>query len=37
MPQPNAWISRNNEETKNSTSKEYGELFALRDARRKDA
>ena len=27
MPQPNAWISGNNEEMQNSTSKEYGELL----------
>ena len=35
MPQENAWISGNNEEMQNSTSKGYGELIALWDARRK--
>ena len=32
----NDWIAENNEEMQNSTSKEHGELYALRDARRKD-
>ena len=36
MPQPNAWIAEKNEECKNPLQKEYGESFALRDARRKD-
>ena len=36
IPQPNAWIAEKNEEMQNCTSKEYGELFALWDARRKD-
>ena len=36
MPQANAWISGDNEEMQNSTSKEYGELIALQDARTKD-
>ena len=36
MPQPNAWIAEKNEEMQNSTSTEYEELIALRDARRKD-
>ena len=35
MPQPNDWIAEKNEEMQNSNSKEYGELIALRDARRK--
>ena len=30
------WISEKNEEMQNSTSEENEELFALRDARRKD-
>ena len=30
------WIAEKNEEMQNSTSKEYGELSALQDARRKD-
>ena len=34
MPQENALLSGNNEEMQNSTSREYGELIALRDARR---
>ena len=34
-PQPNVWIAEN-EEMQNSTSGEQEELFALRDARRKD-
>ena len=36
MPQPNAWVAEKKEEMQNSTSKEYGELIALRDARRED-
>ena len=32
----NDWIAEKNEEMQNSTSKEYEELIALRDARRKD-
>ena len=35
IPQPNAWISRNNEEKQNSTWKEYGELIALRDEKKR--
>ena len=31
-----SWISEKNEEMQNSNWKEYGELIALRDARRKD-
>ena len=33
--QPNVWIAEKNEEMQNSTSKEYGELIALRDAEEK--
>ena len=36
MPQSNAWIAGKNKEMQNSTSKEYGELIALREIRRKD-
>ena len=36
IPQPKVWISKKNEEMQNSTSEEKEELFALRDARRKD-
>ncbi len=32
----NDWIAEKNEEMQNSTPKVYGELIALRDARRKD-
>ena len=36
LPKSSVWIAEKNEEMQNSTSKESEELFALRDARRKD-